>query len=440
MKDNLPIGVLGAGPKGIALAAKARVLRELGCKLPPILLLEKSGPGAAWSGKIGYTDGLQPLGTSPEKDLGFPYRARYSNPKLDAKGSQIDAAMQRFSWQAYQVYAGRFQTWIDRGRPAPLHQEWAGYLRWVHDWLVRTGDLTVLNGDVSKFSIEEGCWRVSLKEKPEEKILLQALVITGTGERKNTIKIDGAVSDRVLDGQTFWSRLDDFARGDPKRRTEVTIIGSGETAGSVAAALAKLNTRITIISKDGFIFSRGETFQENALYSSPDEWPHFSEKFRREFIARTDRGVFSQKVKSDVDNCDRIGYVAGRVGYLYKDPNQEQQIVYTVGSKTRNRPFDWVVIATGFDSMSFRELLDESAKAQLHKVVGEISHETLAQNIGPDLSVTGYDPPLHLPMLAGLAQGPGFPNLSCLGTLSDRILDSYVEFGANEPEAVILTE
>lgn len=31
-------------------------------------------------------------------------------------------------------------------------------------------------------------------------------------------------------------------------------------------------------------------------------------------------------------------------------------------------------------------------------------------------------PKLFLPNLAGLTQGPGFPNLSCLGLLSDRIL------------------
>ncbi|HEY2449934.1 MAG TPA: lysine 6-monooxygenase, partial [Mycobacterium sp.] len=29
---------------------------------------------------------------------------------------------------------------------------------------------------------------------------------------------------------------------------------------------------------------------------------------------------------------------------------------------------------------------------------------------------------LFLPNLAGLNQGPGFPNLSCLGLLSDRVL------------------
>jgi mycobactin lysine-N-oxygenase len=46
--------------------------------------------------------------------------------------------------------------------------------------------------------------------------------------------------------------------------------------------------------------------------------------------------------------------------------------------------------------------------------------------IDADLSVSGLTPPLHLPVMAGLAQGPGFPNLSCLGLLSDRILRRHV--------------
>jgi hypothetical protein len=44
----------------------------------------------------------------------------------------------------------------------------------------------------------------------------------------------------------------------------------------------------------------------------------------------------------------------------------------------------------------------------------------LERRIDVDLSVAGLCPPLHLPVAAGLAQGPGFPNLSCLGLLSDR--------------------
>ena len=47
----------------------------------------------------------------------------------------------------------------------------------------------------------------------------------------------------------------------------------------------------------------------------------------------------------------------------------------------------------------------------------------------------GPPPPLHLPVMAGLAQGPGFPNLSCLGLLSDRILRRYVP--VKEAEALV---
>jgi mycobactin lysine-N-oxygenase len=53
----------------------------------------------------------------------------------------------------------------------------------------------------------------------------------------------------------------------------------------------------------------------------------------------------------------------------------------------------------------------------------------LDQRIDVDLSVCGLSPPLHLPVLAGLAQGPGFPNLSCLGLLSDRVLRRYAPSG-----------
>ena len=52
-----------------------------------------------------------------------------------------------------------------------------------------------------------------------------------------------------------------------------------------------------------------------------------------------------------------------------------------------------------------------------------------------DLSVAGLRPPLHLPLAAGLAQGPGFPNLSCLGLLSDRILRTYVRQEEPAPSA-----
>jgi hypothetical protein len=65
---------------------------------------------------------------------------------------------------------------------------------------------------------------------------------------------------------------------------------------------------------------------------------------------------------------------------------------------------------------------------------------SLGRRIEPDLSVAGLNPPLHLPVVAGLAQGPGFPNLSCLGLLSDRILRRYVTRAAGAAGAADVTE
>ena len=69
---------------------------------------------------------------------------------------------------------------------------------------------------------------------------------------------------------------------------------------------------------------------------------------------------------------------------------------------------------------------DCSAAARARPAGGALAGAELEPRIEIDLSVAGLSPPLHLPLAAGLAQGPGFPNLSCLGLLSDRILRRYV--------------
>jgi mycobactin lysine-N-oxygenase len=67
------LAVLGAGPKGIAIAAKHAALARTGWEVPDLLLIDREGVAANWSGAAGYTDGRQRLSTSPEKDVGFPY-------------------------------------------------------------------------------------------------------------------------------------------------------------------------------------------------------------------------------------------------------------------------------------------------------------------------------------------------------------------------------
>ena len=96
--------------------------------------------------------------------------------------------------------------------------------------------------------------------------------------------------------------------------------------------------------------------------------------------------------------------------------------------------YDLVIVAPGFDGHWFERLLGDEARKRL---AAARDGDELERRIGVDLAVEGLEPPLHLPVLAGLAQGPGFPNLSCLGLLSDRVLRRYVPLS---PAAALRTE
>ena len=58
------LAVIGAGAKGIAIAAKARALATAGLDPPRVVLVERSAPAADWTGRQGYTDGSLPLGAA----------------------------------------------------------------------------------------------------------------------------------------------------------------------------------------------------------------------------------------------------------------------------------------------------------------------------------------------------------------------------------------
>jgi mycobactin lysine-N-oxygenase len=65
---------------------------------------------------------------------------------------------------------------------------------------------------------------------------------------------------------------------------------------------------------------------------------------------------------------------------------------------------------------------------------GPLTGERLEESIGHDLAVAGITPKLILPNLSGLNEGPGFPNLSCLGLMSDRVLGAHI--GVADPSPV----
>jgi mycobactin lysine-N-oxygenase len=179
---------------------------------------------------------------------------------------------------------------------------------------------------------------------------------------------------------------------------------------------------VDVLTSRGVLYSRGESFDENRFYSDPGDWPRLAESHRREFLERTDRGVFSLQAEATLNRSRGFRTLAGRAVAIEAG---ERQVVVTIEySDERERvAYDTVVVAIGFDARAFEALLGDEARARLE---GALAGEELQRRIELDLSVAGMSPRLHLPVLAGLAQGPGFPNLSCLGLLSDRILRSYV--------------
>src|SRR6476469_2165640 len=111
-EEGKVLAVMGAGPKGVAIAVKLDALRRAGFSVPRLVLIDRQGVAANWSGGYGYTDGQMPLGTPPEKDAGFPYLASWGR-----RSDEVNASRRGFSWHSYLIKKGLYSDWIDRGAP-----------------------------------------------------------------------------------------------------------------------------------------------------------------------------------------------------------------------------------------------------------------------------------------------------------------------------------
>jgi mycobactin lysine-N-oxygenase len=435
--------VMGAGPKGLALAAKRAVLAQLGYPVPRVALIDYQGVAAHWSGASGYTDGRQLLGTRPEKDLGFPYASTCWG---DAHtNTSISQKMLLLSWHSYLVANDRYENWIDRGRTRPSHGEWSGYLRWV----AQNIDLTLYAARVQRIALtqdgrrwELACQPSTAEEGDAFTLRGDGLVMTGPGTAL-TIPGQPLQHPRVMDGNTFWRRIEEFEhlRARLAAPLNIGVVGTGETAAAIVVALAdtfRERAYIEVISPNGVLYSRDEGFEENRLFSDPDgrwarlhgghqheaNWLRLREEERREFVRRTDRGVFSLHAMQEINQAENVRSVLGTARSMQAvDTGVFLDVAY--GSKVERDLYDYVIVARGFDSLWFAALFDERTAALLREKTADLDPQVVERSIDEDLSLHAFTPRLHLPMLAGLAQGPGFPNLSCLGLLSDRVLCAY---------------
>ncbi|GAY17440.1 NADPH-dependent L-lysine N(6)-monooxygenase MbtG [Mycobacterium sp. shizuoka-1] len=416
------LAILGAGAKAVAVAAKAAMLREMGVATPEIVAVERAGVAANWGASGGWTDGQHRLGTSPEKDVGFPYRSTI----LPGRNAELDQRMMRVSWQAHLVATGRFAEWIDRGKPAPTHDAWAGYLRWVAD----AAALNVVAGEVVRLSLDGPSWLLHTRDQV---IAADAVMITGPGQPDRSV-LPG--HPQVLSIAQFWQLAAARGRIDAER---VAVIGGGETAASMLNELFRHRvSTITVISPQATLFTRGESFFENRMFSDPSDWASLTLPERRDVMARTDRGVFSARVQDSLLADDRIRHLRGRVAHGVGADGRIRITLHTDRHGERLETvhgFDLVIDGSGADSLWFLPLLGQDALDLLEvRLNGPVTGDRLQRAVGDDLALDAVLPKLFLPNLSGLRQGPGFPNLSCLGLLSDRVLGADLAIHTNGRE------
>ncbi len=216
------LAVVGAGPKGIAIAAQARALETAGLGALRVVLIDPGAVAGNWSGRQGYTSGLLPLGTPPEKDVGFPYADSWG-----PASAAVTAAMADYTWQRHLIAKGSYADWVDRGRMRPTHRQWSWYLRKVAE----KAQAEVVTAEVTGLETDGERWRVAVEPGPQ--VWADGVVITGAGP---SIRIAGQPDwhPRVFDGRSYWLHEPEL---DTRVAYNACVIGSGETAASVVISL-----------------------------------------------------------------------------------------------------------------------------------------------------------------------------------------------------------
>ena len=424
------LSVIGAGPKAVALAAKHFVLQKNKMPVPELEVFDHNGLAAHWNGRHGYTDGRLALGTPPEKDVGFPYATNEFDP---TDNRLINTEMLEYSWATFNVQDDRrsYAEWVDRGRPNPQHAHWAEYLEWVAERI----ELEIRNEELSEIGIAEDRWRLRFASGLEQ--CTDALIISGPGRAHANIELQGQ-SEQVVNGQSFWrDKARSLLHTWADRQGRACVIGSGETAAAIVAHLITQLPRfaIDIVSKEGIIYTRGESYEENRLFSDPGGWLEFPSEVRRKFVTRTDRGVFSVANKATINKSYAVRTITGTVETI--EAVDDGKLRLNLKDEPPEGDYDLIVDATGFCTEWFVEIMDDEARAAFEAVLlheDPEDEQTLPERISlvidHDLALIGLTPRIHLPMFAGFGQGPGFPNLGCLGTLSDRILRPHCQAAA----------
>jgi mycobactin lysine-N-oxygenase len=450
--------VIGAGPKGIAIAAKWTAYKALSYKNLPQLIIIDSSPiaGSHWNGSNGYTDGHRPLCTSATKDLGYPYSDEDPNVR--------DYMLSQFSWQSFQIEKGMYQQWIGRGQPNPTHGEWQTYLQWAKS---KCTQVLFPVFEVKQIRAADD-WTI-VSNDGREKVRCKRLVITGPGKAVRVPSEPAGFHDCILDGYNFWHDIHKLKKffEIPEAELEdhsIAVIGSGGTAATIVAGLLeRTEAPINILSREPSLYSRGESYFETKALTEPADWTELPIAVREKLIKRIDRGVISAQNMQLISSAPNVQQNRVSVSKIVVSPGEDgiktpviigevELFDPEVGTKTIDVkiPADFVIDAGGFDPWWFSKLfvgelkevlqdsklrlllestIDDHLEIQFALPKNRLFAAEVSESIADKYARSNPSKQsLHLatPMLAGLAQGPGFPNLTCLGLLSNRILEPFV--------------
>jgi len=436
------IAVIGGGPKAAAIAAKADVLsRHSAHPVPQVNIYERTAFGAAWTGGHGYTDGLQPLCTLAERDLGFPYGRAY--------GADVAEAMfARYSWQAFGVQAasGRahYEQWVLHGRRPPAHLDFARYL----DWAIRNSGAGHVHGTVTGLAHDatshqwEVTWEDAIGRQHTDPH--DAVVVTGSGPPVRPLAgafdASNVRNPRVFDGVTFWTELDEIGRilaAEALDTRKVVLIGAGGTAAAIAHwfVRARIDVPVVIIGREPTLYARHPGYFEDRLFSDDAAWGALPAHVRDEFVRRLTTGVVWNYVLENLDGANLAYTCADAVAFrtlvgsagLYPEVQIDIRPTVPDGSppSTAIRPEDGAVFvdARGFDRWWFASLLPPALASHM---ATRRRQEAVMAAIDDALRLAAPFPAgLHVPMVAS-RQGPAANNLMALGWMSDSVLRAFV--------------
>ena len=361
---------------------------------------DMSEPAANWDGKYGFTDGKCKLGTSPLKDVTFPGTLG-ADPELDKE-------LVKFSWTSFLRCTGQMDSWVDRSYPPCTHQKWAEYLRWA----LKESKADHRKGIIEKVEPKDGKVAVYIKgnTKPE---IFDGFVFTGPGKCIPLPIVNNRRNDRLLDAKTFWEEKN-------RIKGKICLIGTGESCAAILESFvdSKPDADISVVTMFGYLPMRDEGYSANSMFTNPTGWEELPVEVRKTIINRADRGVLSPRCHSEVAASQlQLREIYGQVLQAQCMRNGVELKIKAAQAVVVQK-FDYVIASIGFDILpSLKQLLSSSRFPN--------PDSSIIEKIDYTLCLPQFKCNIHVPGLAGIAQGPGFPNLSCLSLAASRIFAAY---------------